>query len=449
MTTVIKLLVILSLFAPLRGAITAQDAFPEGTAISLLQWQHFVPRYDEWFDAWAQAWGEANNVTVSIDRVNFAELPSSLAAEIDAGQGHTIIELPSSPASYIQGLHDLSDINKQALAMFGERLDHCKAITYLSFIDVYYGFAAGYSLNHGNYDIELWAEAGYPHGPKSYEDLLEGGRAIFQSTGIPVGIGISPEIDSEMANREVIWSFGGSVQDENENVVFNSASTIAAVKYLAQLQNEAMTAEVFGWTGASNNQALIAGEASFILNPDSAYRSLQKIDPAAAANIGFTPALMGPAGAFGGTHILISVIPTYVQGMQLQAAKQFILDFTADYSDVTYNSELFNLPCFPATVKELDSWLEQDPFGSVPADKFAILKTAIDRSVNFGYPGVSSPAIAQVYAEHIIPNMIAQVALGKKSAEDAVAQASERVEEIFAFWRAQGLIDGGDQDNDA
>lgn len=444
MTMLIRLLVVWSLFAPLRGAISAQGDFPAGTAISLLQWQHFVPRYDDWFDAWARAWGEAKNVAVSIDRVNFAEMPASLAAEINAGKGHTIIELLSSPAAYIQGLHDLSDINSHALAMFGERLSHCRATTYLPSTDAYYGFAAGYALNHGNYDIELWAEAGYPQGPRSYEDLLAGGRAIFQSTGIPVGIGISSEIDSEMANREVIWSFGGSVQDESEQVVLNSAATIAAVKYLAQLQNEAMTAEVFGWTGASNNQALIAGEASFILNPDSAYRSLQAIDPAGAANIGFAPALLGPAGAFGGTHMLISVIPTYVQGVQLQAAKQFILNFTADYSQATFNSELFNLPCFPATVKELDSWLENDPFGSVPADKFATLKTAIERAVNFGYPGVSSPAIAQVYAEHIIPNMIAQVALGKKSAEDAVAQASERVEEIFAFWRGQGLIGAGD-----
>ena len=92
-----------------------------------------------------------------------------------------------------------------------------------------------------------------------------------------------------------------------------------------------MTAEVFGWTGASNNQALVAGEASFILNPDSAYRSLQKVDQSAAANIGFSPALLGPAGAFGGTHAFISVIPAYVEGDQLRAAKKFLLDLAANY----------------------------------------------------------------------------------------------------------------------
>ena len=423
--------------ALLPGSASAQDRFPAGTAISLLQWKHFVPGYDEWFDRYIREWGAANNVAVTVDRVNFAELPAALAAEIDAGQGHTIIELPSSPASFVAGLHDLRDINNLAAARHGERHDFCTALSYLPDSDFFYGFVAGYALNHGNYDIELWTQAGYPAGPATYEDLLAGGRAIYESTGIPVGIGISPEIDSEIALREVIWSFGGSVQDEYGAVVFNSPETVAAVKYLAQLQNEAMTAEVFGWTGASNNQALIAGDASFILNPDSAYRSLQKIDQAAAANIGFAPALMGPAGAFGGTHVWVSVIPGYVSGAELEAAKRFLLDYTASYSDVTFHSELFNLPCHPETVAELDSWLESDPFGSVPADKFAILKTGIERAVNFGYPGYSSPAIAQVYAEHIIPKVIAQVALGEATAEDAVAQAHERIEAIFAAWSSR------------
>lgn len=435
-------LILLVMFGVLTATSVAQDGFPDGTEISLLQWSHFVANYDEWFDSYTREWATANNVSVTVDHVNFTELPTSLAAEIDAGQGHTIVELPSSPASLVQGLHDLSDVNRQATAQFGEQRHHCKAVTYLPAVDAYYGFSAGYALNHGNYDIELWAEAGYLQGPQNYDDLLAGGRAIYEATGIPVGIGISPEIDSEIANREVIWSFGGSVQDERGNPAFNSPETVAAVKYLARLQNQAMTAEVFGWTGASNNQALVAGDASFILNPDSAYRSLQNVDPAAAANIGFSAALLGPAGAFGGTHAFISVIPTYVEGIQLQAAKKFLLDLAANYSQVTYNSELFNLPCFPATVADLDSWLDNDPFGATPADKFTVLKTGIDRAVNFGFPGYSNPAIAQVYAEHIIPKVIAQVALGEATAEEAVAAAGARINTIFAHWRSLGLVGG-------
>ncbi len=28
--------------------------------LSLLQWNHLVPHYDEWFDAYAEDWGKAN-----------------------------------------------------------------------------------------------------------------------------------------------------------------------------------------------------------------------------------------------------------------------------------------------------------------------------------------------------------------------------------------------------
>ena len=445
MKQTLRILIVLSILAALSLGITAQGDYAEGTEVKLLQWSHFVPRYDEWFDVYAAEWGEANGVGVSVDHVNFTELFSTLAAEIDAGEGHTIVEVLFSPASFIDGLHDLRDINEAAAAAHGDRSGTCQAASYLPISDTYYAYTHGYVPDPGDYDIQLWSDAGYPEGPKTYDDLLDGGRAIYESTGIPVGIGMSPELDSRMANRAAIWSFGGSVQDEDENVVLNSEATIAAVKYLAQLQNEAMTAEVFGWTAASNNQGLIAGELSYILNSNSAYRSLQKIDEAAAANIGFSPALAGPAGAYASSHVWqIYVIPAYVEGDELAAAKQFILDHTENYSDVTYNSELYNFPCYPSTVAELDGWLEEDPWGSEPPNKFEVLKTVNDWSVHLGFPGVTNPAISQVFAESVIPNMVAQVALGEQTAEDAVAAAHERVEEIFAEWRAKGLVGGGE-----
>ena len=445
MKSLIRLLVILCILASMSVAAGAQGDYAEGTSISLLQWSHFVPRYDEWFDGYAADWGEENGVAVSVDHVNFTELFSTLAAEIDAGEGHTIVEVLFSPASYIDGLHDLGDINMQAMDMWGERASTCQAASYLPVVDTYYAYTHGYVPDPGDYDIALWTEAGYPDGPKTYDDLLEGGRAIYESSGIPVGIGMSPELDSRMATRAAIWSFGGSVQDENENVVLNSPETIAAVKYLAQLQNEAMTDEVFGWTAASNNQGLIAGELSYILNSNSAYRSLQKIDEAAAANIGFTSALEGPGGAYASSHVWqIYVIPKYVEGDELRAAKQFILDHSENYSEATYHSELYNFPCHASTVPELDGWLEEDPWGSQPPNKFEVLKTVNDWSVHLGFPGVTNPAISQVFAESVIPNMVAKVALGELGAEEAVAQAHERVEEIFGEWRARGMVGGGE-----
>ncbi len=426
-------------FAP----ITAQDP----VEIDILQWSHFVPLYDEWFDEWTADWAADNGVSMTVNHIALAELNGNLAAAIDAGDGPTLVEVLFSPAAFIEGLHDLSDVNARATELYGETLSTCSATSYLPRTETWYGYTHGYVPDPGDYDIALWTEVGLPGGPTTYDELLEYGGRIRDELGVPLGIGMSPELDSNMAMRAILWSFGASVQDENENVVLNSPEALAALEYGAALYEAAMTPEVFGWTAASNNQGLISGDLSYILNSISAYRSLQKIDEEAANNVGFTPALEGPAGAFASSHVWqIYVIPSYVEGEELEMAKQFLLDHTGIYADAVYSSELYNFPCRPGAVQEpiIDDWLASDPFGSVPEDKLEVLADAGEWGVHLGYPGVANPAISQVFGENIIPNMFAEVARGDKSAEDALADATERIESIFEDWRARGLVGGGE-----
>ena len=408
--------------------------------ISILQWNHFVPRYDVWFDAWAEEWGEANGAGVTVHHVNVTDLPAALTTAIEAGQGYSIVEMPFPPTAFIEGLQPLNDVNDAAAAAYGERAATCRDASYLPVTDTYVGFTHGYFPDPGNFQISLWEGVGMPDGPSTWDDLYAGGVAIFEKYGVPVGLGMSPEQDSRMAVRAAIWSHGGSVQNQEENVVLDSPQTVAAVEYLAKLQNEAMTDEVFGWTSASNNHGLIAGELSFILNPISAYRSLQKIDEQAAADVGFVPALEGPAGAFAPSiGWQIYVIPNYVQGAELEAAKRFILDHATAYRDAVYHSELYNFPCYPGTVPEHAGWLDDDPF-SQPEDKLKVLETVSRWSVSVGYLGTANPAVMQVFGENLLVKMVARVAKGEQSAEQAVAAAHARVEEIFADWRARGYL---------
>ena len=57
--TFLLLMAVLVLSAPLALAQTVE--------LSILQWSHFVPRYDEWFDAYAEDWGKENGVDVRVD----------------------------------------------------------------------------------------------------------------------------------------------------------------------------------------------------------------------------------------------------------------------------------------------------------------------------------------------------------------------------------------------
>ena len=344
---------------------------PPETQLKIVQWSHIVPQYDKWFDPFAKDWGDANGVNVTVDHVAFTDLPSTLSAAIDAGEGPSMVELLLASSLFIEDLQDLTDVNQKAQELFGEQIDTCTANSYLPAADTWYGFCHGWIPDPGDYNKELWSQVGYPNGPSTWAELLDGGKKIKDRLGVPVGLGMSPEIDSEMAARAIIWSHGGSIQDEKENVVINSPEVIEAVNYMAQLFSDTMTDEVFAWNATSNNEGLIAGELSYILNSISVYRSIQKIDPAAADRIFFRPALKGPRGdQHASAHIWqIYVIPKYVQGAELEAAKAFLLHHTANYNQAVFNSALHNFPAFKGTVPQLyeeGGWLDSDPFGSRP-----------------------------------------------------------------------------------
>ncbi len=423
--------------------VPAEAAFPEGTELKILQWSHFVPQYDTWFDPFAEAWGNANGVDVTVDHINIAELNAALTAAIDAGEGPTLIELPLAAANFVEGIRDLTDINMEAQDLFGPQADTCVANSYLPANDMWYGYCHGWVPDPGDYDRNLWSQAGFPDGPSTWADLLEGGATIKDELGVPMGLGLSPEIDSNMAMRAIIWSFGGSIQDENECVTINSPEVIEAVNYLVDLYDQTMTEEVFSWNAASNNQGLIAGELSYILNSISAYRSLQDIDQEAADNIGFVEALKGPDGdQHASAHLwYIYVIPNYVEeGPELEAAKAFLLHLTANYNQAVFNSKLYNFPAFETTVPQLEGWLANDPFGSRPADKLTVLLTAKDWVTYLGWPGPSSPAIAEVYATNLIPTMMGRAALRELTPEEAVAEAEAQINDIFEKWREKGLV---------
>ncbi len=420
--------------------------FPEGTELKILQWNHFVPLYDAWFDEFAVEWGEQNGVTVTVDRFDINEFENPLEADLVNGGEYTMVEVLFPPSAWIEDLHDLTDLNEEIIGLLGEQKETCRASSYLPTIDSYYAFCHGYAPSPGNYLIDEWAAAGYPNGPQQWEHLIDGGQEIIKQTGLPVGLGISPEIDSEVVIRSIIWSHGGAIQDQNENVTLNSPETIEAVKFLDRLFAESMSEAVLDWKPSSNNEGLINGQLSFIQNSLSAYRTMQKVAPERAKNIGFSQPLAGPASSLAPAHVwMIYVVPKHAEPLELQAAKSFMLHLAANYGKAVFNSELYNFPAWPSTAPQLDAkdgWLDEDPFGDGVKTNLSALSGSDDNFVNFGYPGVANPAISQIYDEKVITKMVERVVTGQMSAEESVQIADQRAREIFKIWRDKGLVGG-------
>ena len=412
--------------------------------IKILLWSHFVPRYDTWFDPWAKKWGTANGVTVVVDHISQADLPARTAAEFAAGAGHDLIEWITPASAYEPSVHDLTDVVQEAAGKYGSQIDFCKLSSYNPTTSKYYAFCHTWTPDPGDYRKRLWTKVGMPNGPATYDDLLRGGAEINSKLGVRMGIGMSPEVDSNMAARALIWSYGGSEQDAQENVVLNSPQVVDAVTYMAKLYRQAMTSEIFSWTAASNNQGLIAGQLSYILNSISAYRTAQTTSPAVADDVFFVPALKGPGGTgIASEHVIRSyIVPKWATNVD--KIKKFLVDLVGAAHDAVYNSELYDFPAFTNTpaASALPGWLASDPFGSHPANKLALLASAQQWSTNVGHPGPANAAIGEIFTTNVLPTMMASAGQGKATPKAAVASAASQCEAIFSKWRAKGLVGG-------
>ena len=431
------------------GATEPKEVFEEPTrklsgTLSILLWSHFVPAHDEWFDPFAQQWGNKVGVDVRIDHINNAEIPGRIAAEIAAKEGHDLIQFIAPLAQFEPSVLDLKDLNDEATKRFGKQVEICTNCSFNPTTGKYYAYSPGWVPDPGDYRKSLWEQVDMPNGPSTWDELLEGGSAIKDKLGVQMGIGMSQEIDSNMAARAMIWSFGGSIQDENENVTINSPEVVDAVEFMKKLYESTMTEEVFAWDAASNNQGLIAGQLSYILNSISAWRTAQEANPQVAEDVFFVPALEGPGGQLAAQHVLYNwIVPSFAKNGD--AAKEFLLHYTANMPLATYNSKLYDFPAFTDTVPQLEDWLADDPFSTSHKDRLAFLKIddALKWSTNIGHPGPASTAIGEVFGTFVIPNMMARAARGQQSAQDSVAQAEREIKDIFEKWRQRGLVGGG------
>ena len=421
-----------------------EETFTEPTTpisgdLNILLWSHFVPSHDDWFATFTQAWAERVGVNVNVDHIDVGDIPTRIAAEISAGQGHDLIQYIAPLSQFEPSVLDMRDVTEEASRRWGQQLGLCQQSSFNPATEKYYAYSPGWVPDPGNYRRSLWEPVGLPDGPTTWDELLQGGTEIMNSQGVQMGLGMSQEIDSNMVLRALMWSHGASIQDANERVILNSPETIDAVEFMARLFQNTMTEEVFAWNAASNNQGLIAGSLSYIVNSISAWRTAQETNPEVADDVFFVPALAGPGGAFAAQHVLYNwIVPTHAANPD--AAKEFLLHYTENFAAASYGSKLYDICAWSERHPQLSGWFSDDPFGAQPADKLALLNDSLDWSVNIGYPGPANTAIGEIFGTFVIPNMFARVARSEQSAAESVADATREVESIFEKWRAQGLV---------
>ena len=398
--------------------------------LKILQWSHFVPAYDQWFNnTFAKQWGEKNGTTVTVDNINLVDLNTRAASEAQAKKGHDLFMFLSPPAAYESQVLDMTNVYQEVEKKHGKKIDLAHKSTFNPKTKKYYAFSDSFAPDPGNWRKDLWSQVGFPDGPDTYDDLRKGAKMIKDKLGKPCGLGLSQELDTSMAMRALLWSFGGAEQDEEGNVTINSKNTIEALKYMKALYQESETPEVLTWTPPSNNQAMLAGKVSFVANAISITRQAEREKMPIDKDIMVSRALKGPVRRIAAEHVMnCYVIWDFAENKD--GAQQFLIDYIDAFHDGFVAGQFYNFPCFPSTVPNLKDEISNDP-RATPNDKYKVLGDVLDWATNVGYPGYCSAAIDQAFKSWTIPTMFATVAQGKSSPEDAAKAAEAEYKRIF------------------
>lgn len=418
--------------------IITRPARAASRTLKILQWSHFVPAYDTWFDnTYTKRWGEKNDTEVIVDHVGILAINSRAAAEVSAQSGHDLFMFLWPAPAYEDQVIDHREIYEELQRKHGKPIDLAVKSTYNPKTKKYFGFSDSFVPDPVNYRIDLWSEQGMADGPKTWDDVRRVGRAIKQKHNIPVGIGLSSELDTAMAMRTILYAFGGSVQDAHGNVVLKSRQTTDAVNFVRSLYKETMTPEVMAWDASSNNRAMIAGQSSLVLNAISITREAENKKLPIADQIGLTRALKGKTRAIGLEHVMdCYVIWKFAQNKE--GAKKFLVDYIDNFIQGFEASQYYNFPCFSSTVPHLQKMLADDPHK--PAGKYKVLGDVLDWATNVGYPGYANAAVDEVFNTWVLNTMFAKAANDAMSPVDAVAEADAKCKQIFAKWRSKHMV---------
>jgi multiple sugar transport system substrate-binding protein len=414
--------------------------------LRIMQWSHFVPAYDRWLDnEYVKQWGQANDTEVKIDHVNNAELPARAAAQVAAQSGHDLFQFLAPPASHEDNVIPLNDVVQEVTRKLGKMTDVAYKSSYNPRTKKYFGFADNYVPDPVNYRRSIWHNVG--RAPNSWEDVRQAAPKLKEA-GNPVGIGMSQELDSNMAGIALLQCYGGLIQNQEHRVALNSKGTIEALKVMRDIFKRGMSNEVFAWTAASNNQAYNAGRLSMTLNAISISRVLEgppwttsPQNTRLMEDTWIAPIPRGPVRRLGLEHVMgVYVIWKFAKNKEM--AKKFLVDQQLGYTRHFTESGFYNFPAFENAVRDgqgrgfkaIRRYTAKDPFK--PKGKYTILTTIAQKyTANVGWPGFSNAGVDEVFNKFLIPQMFAAVAQDKMTPEEAARTFDRQVKEIFQKWR--------------
>ena len=407
------------------GAAASAGAKKLSGSLSIVQWSHFVPAYDVFFDKWAKDWGVKNGVDVKVDHVAIADLPARAASEAAAKSGHDIFGhfAQGLPALYETSLVDISDVCDTVGKKYGGWLPAGEAIGRVN--GKWFGLPDFVVPFLSTWRTDIFKEAGFTKDHlETWEDLLAMAPKV-KAKG-PVGTALSQTSDAEHTWRSLMWSYGAAeFTKDGKDIAIDSPETRTVLQHAKELY-ASMEPAVLSWGDVDNNTYLQSGKGSWIYNPISAYRTIEKQNPYLLKKLAIDLPLKGPKAQI--CSIQFTVYGVWNFSKNVGAARQFLLDYSDNWEAEFKASEGYDNPFLNDHAKKPMPVLAADP-------KLTHLQDVPKYVQPIGYPGPATKAAFDSLNTHIVTDMFTQYAGQGKSLDEAIANASKRLKDSLAKFK--------------
>ena len=419
--TLAVLIALIAVLAPLPEPPAAAGK------LSLWRLKTYIPPADKILDTNAQECAKKAGLELAIQTYTFDDMWTKFTAAIESKTLPDIAELDAvGPArlANLGRLADVSDVVVAATKELGTILPNADGA--VKFGGKYYAvphYAIPLVLF---YRPDILTKVG-AEPPDTWEDIQKVSEKVKKAgmQEYPNGFPWNRTGDGYDPAMSLLWSYGAAWVDKSGK--FTGIPKTAGVEALkvvtrAYLADKTAAFDYLSWSGATNNEAFMAGKITFTPNGPSILYQEESTQHPLLKDTAIKVMPKGPAGRnLALTFVMNWAVPT--DGKSQKEAKALIGCVMARENFVKYMQGSFR-QMVPLFAKPLD-----DPYWNTPSGK--IIVDTVKQGHPVGWPGPTTSAAAEVVSSNVLTDMITRVIVDKVTPEAAVDEANKRIKEIY------------------
>ncbi len=394
----------------------------EGAKLRVLRWKRFVQGDEDLWEANTRKFTETTGIPVKLEYESWEDVRPKAAVAANIGSGpDIIIGWYDDPHQYPDKLVDVSDVAGYLGKKYGGW--YPAAETYGTRDGKWIALPMGAAGANIVYRKSMVNAAGFDSFPGDTDGFLKLCQALAKK-GTPAGFALGHAVgDGNQWCHWLLWSFGGKMVDENNQVVLESPETLAALEYAVELYKTFIPGTL-SWQDAHNNKAFLSSKISLTSNGISIYYAAKSKGMDIKDDIYHANMPVGPVGKPMELYLFTQAM-LFKYSRFPNAAKEYLRFMWEKPQYEPWQAAANGYITQPLRAYESNPIWTSDP-------KNTPYRDCVKRMQVNGYAGTLGYASAAAMADFIVVDMIASAASGQATPKEAMAQAAKRARRYYS-----------------